>query len=136
MAKIKTKTAVDYCGYKPNQKVDQLYTKDGVNYWVGPCLVFDPELEINTSKGLTKRKLKQNQLARLSDHVPVCTQPDSRAVVIHKDRIRPHKKDAVSFAYVFGTINTGGIVLAGISYEKAEDLSLGIDTTDSLDDDF
>jgi hypothetical protein len=129
----KAKPDITYCSYKPNQKVDQLYKKDGVEYWVGPYLVFDPGLEINTSKGMIKRKLKDHQIGRLHDHVPVCTNLESKPVVVHKDRIRSHKKDAVTFAYVFGTVNSGGIILAGASYEKAEDLSLGIDSIQELD---
>jgi hypothetical protein len=127
------KPDISYCGYKPNQKVDKLYIRDGVKYWVGPYLVFDPELEINTSKGQMKRKLKDHQISRLTNHVPVCNSLDGKAIVIHKDRIRPHKKDAVTFAHVFGTVNSGGIILAGASYEKAEDLSLGIESITELD---
>ena len=123
----------NYCGYKPNQKVDQLYTKDDVNYWVGPYIVFDPDLEINCSKGIVKRKLKQNLISKLADHVPICTKPDSRPIAIHKDRIRAHRKDAVTFAHVFGTINEQGIILKGVSFDETEDLSLGFSSDQDYD---
>ena len=129
----KKTTDVTYCGYKPRQKVDQLYIKDGVEYWAGPYFVFDPSLEINTSKGMTVRKPKASMIAQLENHVPICTKLESRPVAIHKNRIRPHKKDAVTFAHIFGTISEGGIILSGVSYEKAEDLSLGLSSEPDYD---
>ena len=133
MAKT-VKPDISYCGYKPNQEVDKLYIRDGIQYWVGPYLVLDPDLEINTSKGQMKRNLKEHQIKRLVNHVPICCAIDGKAIVIHKDRIRPHKKDAVTFAYVFGTVSSGGILLAGVNYQKADDLTLGIDPVESIEE--
>ena len=91
---------------------------------------------------MIKRKLKQYQIKRLHDHVPICNRIDGKAivppgqwflqaVVIHKDRIRPHKKEAHSFADIFGTINSGGIILSGVSFDQAEDLTLAGDNLES-----
>ena len=55
-------------------------------------------------------------------------------VLAEKEGNYPHKKDAVTFAYVFGTVSSGGILLAGVNYEKADDLTLGIDPVESIEE--
>ena len=124
----------DYLGYKVNQKVDVHYMKDGIGYWINGYSVFDPSKEIDTAKGLTVRTLKKCVASKLEDHIPVVSGDGTgRAIAIHKDRIRLHKKeDSYSFEDVFGSITTGGIVLKDVRFDdEKDDLTLGIDVIPS-----
>lgn len=137
MAKKKD-IVTDYCGYRINQKVDVLYFKNGNSYWVKGYTVFDPNREIDTAKGLTTRVLKKHTIARLNDHVPICSgDGNGKAIVIHQDRIRAHKKgDSVSFEYVFGSCIQGGIILEGVKIENdKDDLTLGLEFNQTEVDD-
>lgn len=121
------KVASRYCGYEPGQSVDILYFKDGSGYFVSGYKVLNPDSLIASAKGYVKRTLKKRQIARLSDHVPVCYESSERCVVYHKSRLRKHKEDALSFSDVFGTAEGTGTILAGVTFDEADDLSLGLD---------
>lgn len=139
MARKKDLANIEYCGYRPNTKIDVLHYRDGLSYWVSGYQVYDPLKEIDTAKGLAVRVLKRTVLNRLDSHIPVVNGDGSgRAVAIHKDRIRPHKKgDSLTFREVFGSIHEGGIILKGITIDtEKEDLTLGLDNPSSeIEDD-
>lgn len=117
----------DFCGFKFGEKVDVLHCRDGRDYFVGGFTVLDPSVNVMSAKGEVRRVLKPKQEKRLGDHVPVCIKQGGRCIVYHVSRVRRAQDDAVTFASVFGTALEGGIVFKGMSYDEADDLTLGVD---------
>lgn len=126
----KQKLDVDYCGFKPGQRVDVLHYRDDKAYYIKGYTVLDHEVKVRSSKGEVKRVLKPKQKKRLVDHVPVCFSPDGRCITYHLSRVRLAAPDAVPFSHVFGTALEGGITFKGYRIDEADDLTLGMEVQD------
>ena len=140
---IPPKTLVDYRVEKSSFTLEwdesiQAYSSPPLkSYWIGPYEIWCPETEQCITPrpkvgggGRVPISLSPRMQNKMGAYcILIGVGQKGRPFAVIKERVRRHKKTAVTFAEVFGSNAKGAMTLKGYVFEEPEDVSIGVNET-------